>query len=91
MKKILENFQNKVKFNSLTENDFLNENLFPMFHDTYSNPFVKRIADCKNSIFEQGEDKYIFHIPLDDGWEVRLDFIHEDNKHFLRKKTQSQK
>jgi hypothetical protein len=83
MKKILEEFQNKVKFNSLTENNFSNENLFPMFHNAYSNAFVKKIADCENPIFEQGEDKYIFHIPLDDGWEVRLDFIKENDKYKL--------
>jgi len=83
MKKILEDFQNKVKLNSLTQDDFLRENFFPMFHNSYSNTFIKRIADCENPIFEQGEDKYIFHIPLDDGWEVRLDFICENDKYKL--------
>ncbi|MDR0288151.1 MAG: hypothetical protein LBI03_10680, partial [Clostridiales bacterium] len=83
MKKILANFQNKVKCNSLMGNDFINENLFSIFHDAYSDPFVKKIADCENPIFEQGEDKYIFHIPLDNGWEVRLDFIFDDNTYKL--------
>ena len=83
MKKILAIFQDKIKQNSLTPGDFLQGDFFPMFHNSYSNPFIKRIADCTNAIFEQGEDKFIYHIPLDDGWEVRLDFIFENGKYIL--------
>ena len=83
MKQILVDFQDKIKQNSLTTDDFLSDDLFPMFHNSYSNTFIKRIADCANPIFEQGEDKFIYHIPLDDGWEVRLDFIFENEKYIL--------
>lgn len=83
MKNILEDFQNKIKNNSLTEDD-IREDFLSMFKNAYpDNTFIKRIADCENPIFEQGEDKYIFHIPLDDGWEVRLDFLHENEKYKL--------
>jgi hypothetical protein len=80
---ILKEFQNKVKFNSLSEDDFIDSSYFPMFHNKNSETFIKLIIECKNPLIEKGEDKYIFHIPLGEGWEVRLDFVYVSNKYKL--------
>ena len=34
-------------------------------------------------IFEKGEDKYIFHIPLDDEWKIRMDSVNDDGHYKL--------
>lgn len=83
MNDILSAFQRKILSNALTEQDFLKPGLFGMFYGKSDTPFVKTIADCKNPTFEQGEEKYIFHIPLDDGWEVRMDFVLENGVYKL--------
>lgn len=83
MREILTQFQDKIKGNLLTENDFVDKSFFTMFYDKYSDPFIKKIADCMNPVYEQGEDKYIYHISLNDEWEVRIDFIYKDNVYKL--------
>ena len=83
MNDILSAFQRKIVSNALTEQDFLKPGLFEMFYGKSNTPFVKTLADCKDPAFEQGEEKYIFHISMDDGWEVRMDFVLENGVYKL--------
>ncbi len=80
---ILKDFQRKIQSSSLAHTDFVDASLFSMFNDQAAAPLVQRIASCQDPLFERGEDKYIFHIPLGEEWEVRLDFVLDDNGYKL--------
>lgn len=83
MNEIFEEFQQKILTHSLSEQDFVDRSLFNLFRDQCMAPLIARIAECSSALFVQGEDKYIFHIPLGDEWEVRVDFVREDNAYKL--------
>ncbi len=83
MHAILENFQRKILSNSLSQTDFADASLFLMFSNQAVAPLLQIIASCKDPVFEKGEDKFIYHIPMGGEWEVRLDFLLEDNMYRL--------
>jgi hypothetical protein len=70
-------FQRRLATATVTADDFATSSLSGMFRDS-ADPFVRKIAECGDPLLETGEEKLIVHVPLGDGWNVRLDFLRDD-------------